>query len=467
MTQQEDNRFTDLTQNFSGRALLQNTKGDKVIWALVLLLGLMSLLVVYSATGSLAYKMYKGNTEIYLFKQIAFIVIGFVIIYFAHRVNYTIYSKVAKIIFLLSIPLLLYTLFFGVTMNEGSRWIRLPIINMTMQTSDLAKLALFMFLARMLSRKQGTIKDFKKGFLPIIIPVAVTCMLIAPANLSTALLLGASCMLLMFIGRVSTRHLALVVACALIPVAFLIMAAVVRHSSASSEDEVATTEIKKEKSSRLTARVDTWVGRVENFMYGSKNGVVNEDDHYQVNQAKIAIARGSWFGRGPGNGEARNFLPQAYNDYIYATVIEEYGIIGGAFIIFIYLVFLYRSIRLFKKCPYAFGAFLALGLSFTLVIQAMANMAVNVNLFPVTGVTLPLISMGGSSFLFTCLSIGIILSVARNVEQIEGKKAAALAAAIAKEQEGEDVYGEDEDVYEEEEIEVEESNKVLAKHEQQ
>src|SRR5207253_6929142 len=194
-----------------GQNIRQRTKGDKVIWALVLLLVLVSLLVVYSATGSLAYKMYKGNTEVYLFKQIAFIGIGFCVIYFAHRVNYTIYSKVAKILFIFSIPLLLYTLLFGVTLNEGSRWIRLPIINMTMQTSDLAKLALFMFLARLLSRKQSKIKDFKSGFLPVMLPVAFTCMLIAPANLSTALLLGSSCMLLMFIGRVSARHLMLVI----------------------------------------------------------------------------------------------------------------------------------------------------------------------------------------------------------------------------------------------------------------
>jgi cell division protein FtsW len=460
MTQHDDIKFSDLAQNLMGKALLHNTRGDKVIWALVLLLGLVSLLVVYSATGSLAYKNHKGNTEVYLFKQITFIGLGFLIIYFAHRVNYTIYSKVAKILFLFSIPLLLYTLFFGVTMNEGSRWIRLPIINMTMQTSDLAKLALFMLIARVLSRRQTKIKDFKKGFLPVIIPVAVTCMLIAPANLSTALLLGASCMLLMFIGRVSTKHLLAVLGCALIPVAFLIMAAVVRHGADGSEDEAIASTTKKEKSSRLTARVDTWIGRVENFMYGSKEGD-NDDDHYQVNQAKIAIARGGFFGNGPGNGEARNFLPQAYNDYIYATLIEEYGLLGGAFIIFIYLVFLYRSIRLFKKCPYAFGAFLALGLSFTLVIQAMANMAVNVNLFPVTGVTLPLVSMGGSSFLFTCLSIGIILSVARNVEQLEGKKAAALAAAIAAEAEIEEEYDEDEEVEEEEE--VEESVEAAAK----
>src|SRR5215212_5577595 len=422
MSQGQDIRFSDL--NLKPAQLLRSTRGDKVIWALVLLLVLVSLLVVYSATGSLAYKMYRGNTEVYLFKQIAFIAIGFCIIYFAHRVNYTIYSRVAKILFLFSIPLLLYTLLFGVTLNEGSRWIRLPIINMTMQTSDLAKLSLFMFLARLLSRKQNKIKDFKKGFLPVILPVALTCMLIAPANLSTALLLGASCMLLLFIGRVSGKHLALVIGVALIPVAFLILAAVIRHKSSSSEETVV---VHKEKSSRLFSRVDTWIGRVENFIYGSQAAA--DDDHYQVNQAKIAIARGGTLGNGPGNGEARNFLPQAYNDYIFATLIEEYGLLGGAFILFIYLAFLYRCIRLFKKCPFAFGAFLALGLSFTLVLQALANMAVNVNLFPVTGVTLPLVSMGGSSFLFTCLSIGIILSVSRNVEQQEGKLQEPIAEA--------------------------------------
>jgi cell division protein FtsW len=442
MNQTSDIRFSDL--NIKPTTIFKSTRGDKVIWALVLLLVLVSLLAVYSATGSLAYKKYKGNTEVYLFKQIAFIAIGFCIIYFAHRVNYTIYSKVAKILFLFSIPLLLYTLFFGVTMNEGSRWIRVPVINMTMQTSDLAKLALFMFLARLLSRKQNKIKDFKKGFLPVIIPIGITCLLIAPANLSTALLLGASCMLLLFIGRVSAKHLMLVIGIALIPVMFLVMAAVIKHKSSGNEETVA---VSKEKSSKLFARVETWIGRVENFIYGSAAGAASDDDHYQSNQAKIAIARGGWFGEGPGNGEARNFLPQAYNDYIFATLIEEYGLIGGAFILFIYLVFLFRSIRLFKQCPFAFGAFLALGLSFTLVIQAMANMAVNVNLFPVTGVTLPLISMGGSSFLFTCLSIGIILSVARNVEQLEGARQPVTAETT--EDDDEEVDDTDEDDEEE------------------
>ena len=425
MSASADIKFSDLLP-FKGANSLAKTRGDKVIWATVALLVLVSLLVVYSATGSLAYKMYKGNTEVYLFKQIAFIGIGFCVIWFAHRVNYTLYSRVAKILFLLSLPLLFYTLFFGVTLNEGSRWIRLPIINLTMQTSDLAKLALFMFLARLLSRKQTKIKDFKEGFLPVITPVAITCMLIAPANLSTALLLGASCMLLLFIGRVSFKHLALTIGVALIPVVLLITSAVIKHNTTDATEAAAP----KEKTSRLTARVTTWVSRVENFIYGGKEA--DNDNMYQTNQAKIAIANGGILGMGPGNSTQRNFLPQAYNDFIYSIIIEEYGLLGGAFIIFIYLVFLYRSIRLFKRCPYAFGAFLAVGLSFTLVIQAMANMAVNVNLFPVTGVTLPLVSMGGSSFLFTCLSIGIILSVARNVEQLEGRKSEKIVKKVQR-----------------------------------
>ncbi|HEX5652695.1 MAG TPA: FtsW/RodA/SpoVE family cell cycle protein [Chitinophagaceae bacterium] len=398
--------------------LASKTKGDKVIWALVILLTMVSLLAVYSATGSLAYKNYKGNTEVYLFKQVVFIIVGLLVIYFAHLVNYTVYSRVAQIVFLLSIPLLAYTLFFGVRMNEGSRWIRLPILNLTMQTSDLAKLALFMYLARLMSKKQDVIKDFKKGFLPVMTPVAITCMLIAPANLSTALLLGASCLMLLFIGRARAKHILVTIGIAMIPILFLVISAMVRHSSASAtEEEVETGQA---ASSGLFARVETWISRVENFMYGSK--AADNDEMYQVNQAKIAIAKGGVFGVGPGNSTTRDYLPQAYNDFIYAIIMEEYGLLGGAFIVFIYLVFLYRCIRLFKRCPYAFGAFLALGLSFTLAIQAMANMAVTVNLFPVTGVTLPLVSMGGTSFIFTCLAIGIILSVARNVEQLEGRK---------------------------------------------
>ena len=414
----KDIRFSGLRNSFNTNNLISKTKGDKVIWALVVLLTLVSLLAVYSATGSLAYKNYKGNTEIYLFIHFAFILVGIMVIYFAHLVNYTFYSRVAKIAFGISLVLLFYTLFFGVKMNEGSRWIRLPLINMTMQTSDFAKLALFMYLARLLSKKQDVIKDFKKGFIPVITPVALTCILIAPANLSTALLLGASCLLLLFIGRVSTKHILATIGIALIPIVFLISAAVMRHGKTTNDDIVAPV-IKS--SSTLFGRVDTWIGRMESFIYGSKQ---TDNDAYQVNQAKIAIANGGIFGVGPGNSTTRDYLPQAYNDFIYAIIIEEYGLVGGAFIMFIYLVFLYRCIRIFKRCPFAFGAFLALGLSFTLAIQAVANMAVTVNLFPVTGVTLPLVSMGGTSFIFTCLAIGIILSVARNAEQLEGKTVA-------------------------------------------
>ncbi len=403
--------FTPNISNM-GDNLVNKTKGDRVIWAIVIILTLISLLVVYSSTGSLAYKFSK-STESYLFKQFAFIILGVIVIYFAHRVNYTIYSRVALILFLISIPLLIYTYFFGATLNEGSRWIKLPVINMTFQTSDLAKLALFMYMSRQLSKKQHVIKDFKKGFLPIIIPVAIICLLIAPANLSTALLVAGTSFMLMFIGRVNTKHILLTLGIAIIPIAILFMVALKYYD----KEEHKTKDLPTLFSA---GRVPTWISRIQTFVYSDKTDV--NDKSYQINQAKIAIASGGWFGRGPGNSNARNFLPHSYSDFIYAIILEEYGLIGGVFIVFIYLLFLYRCIRLYRKCPFAFGAFLALGLSFTLVIQAIANMGVNVNVFPNTGVTLPLVSMGGSSFLFTCLSIGIILSVARNVEQMESPR---------------------------------------------
>ena len=393
----------------------QRTRGDKYIWGLVIVLSLISILVVYSATGSLAYKSLGGNTSKFLFKQLGFTMVGLVIIFGLHRVNYTMFSRIASIMYAISIPLLVYTLFFGAKINDGSRWIKLPIIHLTFQTSDLAKLALFMFISRTLSKKQDVIKDFKKGFLPVIIPVLLTCVLIMPANLSNALLTGATSLLLMFIGRISLKHIGLTIAVAMIPVLILISIAVATHKTGKAtvidEDKPAVAE-----KGKIFVRFNTWVSRIQDFMYPNE-----KEAPYQVQQAKIAIANGGiFFGLGPGNSRQRNFLPQAYNDFIYSIIIEEYGLVGGVFIMIVYLVFLFRCIRIFRKCPYAFGAFLALGLSFTLIIQAIANMAVNVNIVPVTGVTLPLVSMGGSSFIFTCCSIGLILSVARNVEQLEG-----------------------------------------------
>ena len=406
--------------------LLNRTKGDKVIWAIVIMLTMVSILVVYSSIGSLAYRMNK-STESYLFRQIGYIILGVLIIYFAHRVNYTIYSKVSSILFVISVPLLIYTLKYGSHINDASRWIRLPVINLTFQTSDLAKLALFMYMSRLLSRRQNVIKDFKKGFLPLIIPVGIICLLIAPANLSTALLIGGIALLLMFIGRVSIKHIMVVVGAACIPLVFLVTVASHYYNS---EDHVS-----KDLPAVLSfGRVPTWIKRVQDFMYADK-----EDASYQIQQAKIAIATGGIFGKGPGKSEERNFLPHPYSDFIYAIIIEEYGLVGGTVILLIYLLFLFRSIKLFQRCPYAFGAFLAVALSFTLVIQALVNMAVNVNLFPTTGVTLPLVSMGGSSLLFTCFSIGIILSVARNVEQAEGKN-----IALATQQTEEEVEDDEE-----------------------
>lgn len=376
--------------------ILQRTKGDKVIWTIVVFLSLVSLLAVYSATGSLAYREQGGHTEYYLFKQLSVLGMGLLIIYFAHRVNYTIYSRAAQVGFIISIPLLVYTLAFGSHLNEASRWIRLPVINLTFQTSDVAKLAIFMYVSRQLSKRQHVITDFKKGFLPIIIPVGIVCVLIMPANMSTALLLGASCMLLCYIGRVPIKFLAAMIGAGVVLILLMFAFAAITH---------------------IKMRTETWAKRIEHF--------TNKDESeipYQVQQANIAIAGGGLLGKGPGNSTQRNFLPHAYSDYIYATIIEEYGIFGAFLILMAYMLLLLRSIRIFRLCPYAFGAFLAVGLSVTLVIQALTNMAVNVGLFPVTGVTLPLVSMGGSSVLFTSLAIGIILSVSRNVDELEGKR---------------------------------------------
>lgn len=378
--------------------VFKNIKGDKVIWSIVLLLSLFGLLVVYSATGTLAYKTDK-NASHFMIKQLAVLILGAGIIFLVHKVNYAKFSKISVLMYLISIPLLLYTMFFGSDINDGSRWITIPIIHITFQTSDFAKLALFMYLARLLSIKQSVIQDFKKGFIPVLIPVLVICGLIAPENLSTALLLGATCCILFFIGRVDVKHIALLAFAGVIGIIILIGVSMAFDFG----------------------RGATWVKRIEEFSGKGKNGE-KKPEAFQVQQAKIAIANGGVTGRGPGNSQQRNFLPHPYSDFIYAIIIEEYGLIGGAVIVFLYLLFLWRCILLFRRCPYAFGAFLAVGLSITLVFQAMLNMAVAVHLVPVTGLTLPMVSMGGSSILFTSVSFGIILSISRYVDEVEGSE---------------------------------------------
>ncbi len=372
-----------------------NTQGDRVIWLVVIILSIFSILAVYSSTGTLAYKNQGGNTEFYMFKHLIIVLLGFILMYLAHLVKYTYFSKIFQIALYIAVPLLMLTLLVGVNLNEAKRVLALPF-GLTFQTSDLAKLTLIMYLARELTKRQEIIKDFKSAFIPIIIPVMIVCVLILPANFSTAAILFSTSLVLMFIGRVNVRHILAMIALGFIGMAFILTMVKVSPGLMHS----------------VFPRAETWMSRIENFGKGE-----SEDD-YQVEQAKIAIAGGGLFGKLPGNSEQRNFLPHPYSDFIYAIIIEEYGLIGGALILVLYLILLYRAIKIVTKIPRNFGAFLTIGVSFSLVFQAMIHMGVAVHLLPVTGQTLPFVSMGGTSIWFTSISIGIILSVSKEVEKI-------------------------------------------------
>jgi cell division protein FtsW len=383
-----------------GMNIYNNMKGDKVIWMIVLLLGIFSLLAVYSASGTLAYSVRGGNVEYYLFRHGTFILAGLGLTVLCYRLHYMQYSKWAPILFLVAIPLLIYTMFYGANLNEARRWIQIPFIDRTFQTSDFAKLALIIYVARAISDRQDYIKDLRSAFIPIIMPVIIVCGLIAPADLSTAGLLFTTCLFMMVIGRVQLKYIFLLIALGVV-----LMALLIAIGSAFPE----------------MVRVDTWTSRIQEFIHGS--------DGYQVQQAKIAIANGGWFGEGPGNSVQRNFLPLAYADFIYAIICEEYGIIGAFMVMVLYLLLFVRCTGLVTRFPKAFGAMLAIGLSLNLVIQAFLNIAVSVDLVPVTGLTLPMISMGGTSTLFTCIAFGIILSVSRYLDRMRELELQAETAA--------------------------------------
>lgn len=368
-------------------------KGDKVIWLVVIILSIFSILAVYSSTGTLAYKYQGGNTEYYMLKHLIIILLGFLLMYVAHLVKYTYFSRIFQVALWVAVPLLLLTLVAGVNVNEAKRVLPLPF-GLTFQTSDLAKLTLIMYLARMLTKRQEVIKDFKSAFVPIIIPVLIVCFLILPANFSTAAILFATSLVLMFMGRVSLKHIFSTIG---LGVAMIVILLVV-------------TKANPDLLPRVFPRAETWFNRLESFTDGES------EDNYQVEQAKIAIAGGGLFGKLPGNSEQRNFLPHPYSDFIYAIIIEEYGLIGGILIIVLYLILLFRAVKIVAKVPRNFGAFLTIGVAFSLVFQAMINMGVAVSLLPVTGQTLPFISMGGTSIWFTSISIGIILSVSKEIE---------------------------------------------------
>jgi cell division protein FtsW len=373
--------------------LLKYIKGDKVIWTVVLLLSLLSVLVVYSSVVALAYRYKNGDTGSYLVKHIFIVASGIFLMYLIHKVKYSYFSRISQIAIFLAAPLLLYTLLKGVSAGEANRWLAIPGTSLTFQTSDFAKLALITYVARMLSIKQDVIKDFKLAFIPIIIPIAIICALILPANFSTAALLFMTCFVLMFIGRMNAKHLLLLIGAGIV-FAGLLIVLIFNFPNA-------------------IPRGQTWKARIENFRSG------DSETNFQAEQAKIAIATGGVVGKGPGNSMQRNFLPQASSDFIYAIVIEEWGLITAVIIVFLYVVLLFRGIRIANKSERTFGSLLAVGLTFSLVFQAMINMAVAVNLFPVTGQPLPLISMGGTSIWFTSISLGIILSVSRETEKEE------------------------------------------------
>lgn len=373
--------------------LLDKTKGDRWIWLIIILLSMISILTVYSATGTIAYNKGIAVERYLLFKHVIFVVMGIGMIYIAHLLDYKYYAGISKILMIITIPLLLYTAAFGESINHASRWVKIPVIELTFQTSDLAKLALITFLARMLTRKQENIKDVKKAFLPIMGSVCVVFVLIAWANLSTALMLFGVSILLLIIGRISIKQILMVCAGGSILLLFIVF---------------------------LGPRAETYKSRVESFLHPERQ---HSDKTFQADQSKIALATGGVFGKGPGNSTQRNFLPHPYSDFIFAIIVEEYGLIGALTMLLLYMVLLYRCVRIVTRSPKAFGALLAAGLSFSLTIQAFANMAVAVGLGPVTGVPLPLVSMGGTSILFTSLAFGIILSVSKDVEEnIKGKK---------------------------------------------
>lgn len=385
-----------------GERINKYLQGDPVIWGIIIILSIFSLLAVYSASSTLAFHNMSGNTLYYLVRHGVILAFGLMIIFVVHLIHYKYYSRLSQLFIGIAVILLVLTLFMGTSVNQAARWLTLPGLGFTIQTSDFAKLVLIMYIARVLSMKQSEISSFKEAFLPIIIPVGLICILILPANLSTAALVFGISMILMFIGRISMKYLlGSVFIAALMIVIFVAVGTLVNKKG----------------------RINTWKSRIENY-FDEGN-----EESYQSQQAKIAIATGGLFGKKPGKSVQRNFLPNSYSDFIYAIIVEEYGmIIGGIPILMAYLFLLFRAGVIVRKCNRTFPAFLAIGLTLMIVVQAMVNMSVAVGILPVTGQTLPFVSMGGSSMLFTSIALGIILSISRNMDKTEIDEGEEVAA---------------------------------------
>lgn len=368
--------------------ILQNISGDKTLWVIAVLLALFSLLPVYSASSNIAFLYGSGNTFNMLAKHGIHLVLGLILMYAAHKLNYRHFGPISLILLPVAVLLLFYTLVQGHEVANASRWIKIPFLGWTFQTSAFASIVLMLYLARYLAKTPSEkIRDFRASFLPLLGPIFLVCGLILPANFSTAALVFAIAMLVLFIGGYPVKNLAIIGGggVALLGVFILLVMAF----------------------PNINNRVATWEKRIEAFWSGESEA------NYQVTKAKMAIAEGQLIGKGPGKSIQKNFLPQSNSDFIYAVIVEEFGLLGGVTVIFFYVLFLIRVLSIATRARTKFATLVVVGTGFSILIQAFVNLGVAVNLLPVTGQTLPLISAGGSSIWMTCIGIGIILSVSR------------------------------------------------------
>ncbi len=380
--------------------ILKNIKGDRTIWAIVALLGIFSFLPVYSASTNLVYVVENGTTSGHLLKHAMLLVLGFVIIYATHKIPYRYFSGLSVLLIPVVLVLLVYTLMQGKTISgvNASRWIRIPFVGIGFQTSTLAGVIVMMYVARYLAKHRDKVITFKKSLLQLWLPVALVLILILPANFSTTAIIFATVLMLTFLGGYPLKYLASIIGIGvLVFVLFLLTAKAFPDAFKGS-------------------RINTWISRVENFWQA------DDEANYQADKAKIAIASGEVRGKGPGKSVQKNFLPQSSSDFIYAIIVEEFGLIGAFSLLILYLGLLFRLVIVANKSETIFGTLLVLGVGIPIIFQAFINMAVAVGLFPVTGQPLPLISAGGTSIWMTCFAIGIVLSVSANREIELNKK---------------------------------------------
>ena len=380
-------------------------QGDKAIWAIVALLALFSFLPVYSAASNLAYIKGDGNTVGFLIKHGMHLVLGFVMLYGVHKIPHHYFKGLSFIALPVVIILLIVTLAQGTTMGgaNASRWIKIPILGVGFQTSTFAGVVLMVYVARYLAKIKDTVVTFKETIVPLWLPVAVVLALILPANFSTTAIIAAMVVALVFLGGYPLKYLGIVIATGIVALLFFVLLA-------------------KAFPGVFPNRVDTWISRVENFA----NNEVDADADYQIEKAKIAIASGGIIGLGPGKSVQKNFLPQSSSDFIYAIIVEEFGLAGAGFLLFLYMLLLFRITVVAHKAETVFAKLVVVGVGLPIIFQALINMAVAVEVFPVTGQTLPLVSSGGTSIWMTCLAVGIVLSVSARRAPVVPKEESEL-----------------------------------------